>query len=140
MNNQTEVYVAKLHWIIFFWPLLIACLAMYLGIQYPMFKELALAFLALSLAWLGLSWVTYYVSSLTIEAKRVIFRTGLLVRKTTDIPYSKIESMDIRQSLFGSLFRYGAFMITGTGGTKHFINYLANPLTCRRYIEALMHG
>jgi len=140
MNDENVVYVAKLHWLIFCWPLALACASMYLGIRFDSFKELFLIFTAFFVIWALFSWVMYHVSSLTIEKKRVIFRTGLLVRKTTDIPYTKIESMDIRQSLLGSLFSYGAFMITGTGGTRHFITFLAKPLTCRRYIEQLMNA
>ena len=63
----------------------------------------------------------------------------MLVRQTIDIPLAKIESIDIRQTILGSIFNYGSLIITGTGGTRHMINYLAKPLTCRRYIEQLMH-
>ena len=139
MTDKNVVYVAKLHWLIFFGPVVLACAAFFLGIEIVQLKEVALLLLVFSLIWGGITWVNYYFSSLTIEKKRVIFRTGIMVRKTTDIPYTKIESIDIRQSIIGSIMRYGAIMITGTGGTKHFINFIAKPLTCRRYIEQLMH-
>jgi uncharacterized membrane protein YdbT with pleckstrin-like domain len=139
MTDQNVVYVARLHWLLFFWPTVLGCMALFLGIQFVQLKEVALLFLVFSLVWGGINWVVFHFSSLTIEKKRVIFRTGILVRKTTDIPYTKIESIDIRQSIIGSIMQYGALMITGTGGTKHFINFVAKPLTCRRYIEQLMH-
>ena len=85
-----------------------------------------------------MTWVTYYFSSLTIKTNQVILRTGVVVRQTIDIPLSKIEAIDIRQSIFGSIMKYGMVSITGTGGTRRVINYLHNPLTCRRYIEQLM--
>lgn len=69
----------------------------------------------------------------------MILRTGMLVRQTVDIPLSKIETIDIRQSIIGSILRYGSLVITGTGGTRHVMNFLDKPLTCRRYIEQLMH-
>ena len=140
MTDQNVVYVAKLHWLLFFWPIVLGCLTLFLGIQFVQLKEIALIFLVFSFVWGGVNWVIFHFSSLTIEKKRVIFRTGLLVRKTTDIPYTKIESIDIRQSIIGSIMQYGALMITGTGGTKHFINFVAKPLTCRRYMEQLMHA
>jgi uncharacterized membrane protein YdbT with pleckstrin-like domain len=140
MTNGNVVYVAKLHWLLFFGPVALACLALFVGIQFEQLKEVALFFLVFAVIWGAITWVNYHFSSLTIEKKRVIFRTGILVRKTTDIPYTKIESIDIRQSIIGSIMRYGALMITGTGGTKHFINFVARPLTCRRYIEQLMHA
>lgn len=84
-------------------------------------------------------WTTYQFSSLTIKKKQLILRTGILVRNTVDIPLAKIESIDIRQSILGSLLRYGSLVITGTGGTRQVVNYLSKPLTCRRYIEQSMH-
>lgn len=140
MAEQNVVYVAKLHPILFLGPAALACFALFIGIQFVQLKELALGFLILACAWGLMTWVNYHFSSLTIEKRRVIFRTGILVRKTTDIPFTKIETVDIRQSVFGSILRYGMLMITGTGGTRHFINFVAKPLTCRRYIEQLMNA
>ena len=132
MTDEKEVYVARLHRLLFMGPAVLGCVSLFLGIQYVQLKEVALLFLVFSLIWGTITWVNYHFSSLTIEKKRVIFRTGILVRKTTDIPYTKIESIDIRQSIIGSILHYGSLMITGTGGTRHFINFLARPLTCRR--------
>lgn len=139
MTDSNVVYVAKLHWLLFFGPVVMGGLALWLGIQFVQFKEVALGLLLVALVWGFITWINYYFSSLTIEKKRVIFRTGILVRKTTDIPYTKIESIDIRQTIVGSILQYGSLMITGTGGTRHFINFVSRPLTCRRYIEQFMH-
>ena len=143
MNENTEnqvLYVAKLHWILFAWPVVMACLAMIVGIFLPQINFLSLFFLAFAIIWGLVTWVNYHFSSLTIQKRQVILRTGVLVRNTIDIPVSKIESIDIKQSILGSIMQYGYLMITGTGGTRYFINYLDKPLTCRRYIEQLMHA
>ncbi|ASQ44953.1 PH domain-containing protein [Legionella clemsonensis] len=139
MTDRNVVYFARLHWILFFWPMALACFAIFLGAQINQLKEVALLFLFVALIWTLMTWVTYHFSSLTIKKKQVILRTGMLVRQTIDIPLSKIESIDIRQSVLGSIFRYGSLVITGTGGTRHVMNFLDKPLTCRRYIEQLMH-
>lgn len=140
MAENNIVYVGRLHWVIFLGPLVMACAAMGVGIYIPQVKEIALLFVVFALLWAAVTWVTYQFSSLTIQNKQVILRTGVLVRNTTDIPLGKIESIDIRQSLFGSILGYGILLITGTGGTRYMINYLDKPLTCRRYIEQLMHN
>lgn len=140
MREKNDViYKAKLHWILFFWPVVLTCLSMLMGIEFSQIKEFALIFLLFSLIWLGMTWVNYHFSSLTIKKRQVILCTGMLVRQTIDIPLTKIETIDIRQSVFGSIFQYGTLMITGTGGSKQMIGFLAKPLTCRRYIEQLMH-
>ncbi|KTC94326.1 PH domain-containing protein [Legionella erythra] len=133
------VYEAGLHLVLFFWPVMLALAGMLIGIEFEQLKVLSLFVVLFALAWIGITWVTYHFSSLTIKKKQVILRTGVLVRQTVDIPLTKIETIDIRQSILGSLLRYGSLVITGTGGTRYLINYLDKPLTCRRYIEQLMN-
>lgn len=138
-KNDDVMYFARLHWIIFFGPVLGLCLSFALGYFMPVVVEVSYFFGVFSLIWGLMTWVTYYFSSMTIKKKQVILRTGIIVRQTVDMPFSKIETIDIRQSILGSLLQYGTLIITGTGGTKHLINFLHAPLTCRRYIEQMMN-
>lgn len=140
MIERSIIYLSRLHWIIFFWPVGLFIVALFLASQYPQVKEPTFVLAGIALIWIFMTWVTYFFSSLTIKKNQVILRTGIIVRQTVDIPIDKIESIDIRQSIIGSVFRYGSVIITGTGGTKHLINFLCRPLTCRRYIEQQMHG
>lgn len=94
----------------------------------------------LIVVWFIMTWSIYHFSSLTVKEKQIVLRSGILVRQTLDLPLSKIESIDIRQSIVGALLGYGSLEITGTGGTRQTVNYLAKPLTCRRYIEQMMHN
>ena len=139
MTDSNTVYQARLHWILFFWPAVLFCFGIFLSLKFQSLHQVALFFVGFSIIWGGMMWVTYQFSSLTIKKKQVILCTGVLVRKTLDFPLNKIESIDIRQSLLGSVFQYGSVVITGTGGSRQLINYLSKPLTCRRYIEQLMH-
>ncbi len=138
-EEVNPIHVAKLHWVIFFWPVVFLLVSMALGGYFELVRQPSYLLSAFALLWILFTWVTYYFSSLTIQPRHVILRTGILVRETKDIPLNKIESMDIRQSLLGSIFQYGTLIITGTGGTHQSINYLEKPLTCRRYIEQLLN-
>lgn len=139
MSENKAIYTAKLHWLIFFWPITLLFAGLLLGIEIDQLKEVALLLIVIALFWLLMTWVTYHYSSLVIKTNQINLHTGMLVRKTVDIPVTKIETIDIRQSIVGTLFNYGTIMITGTGGTKHLIDLLTKPLTCRRYIEQLMN-
>lgn len=142
-NNSQEnsvIYVGRLHWIIFVWPILLFIFGAYLGLKFWQMKEVSILLTVFALVWFVMTWVTYLYSSLTIKKNQVILRTGFLVRQTIDLPMAKIESIDIRQTVGGTIFQYGMLMITGTGGTRNSINYLSHPLTCRRYIEQMIHG
>ena len=142
-TENNRVYQARLHWIIFVWPVLLLCAIGYAAVvfkppQIPTYVFSVAAFFAL--LWGGSIALTYLFSYLTIKHKQVILCTGIWIRQTIDIPMSKIESIDIRQSVLGSLLQYGSLVITGTGGTRQVVNFLNKPLTCRRYIEQLMHA
>ena len=140
-NQEIDViYLARLHWIIFGWPTLFICLALFIFFHFNIPKEVGFLLMFFGVAWLFITWVTFYFSSLTIKNKQLILRTGILIRETMDIPLARIESIDIRQSILGSILRYGSLVIVGTGGTRNAINYLDKPLTCRRYIEQLLHA
>ena len=134
------VYQARLHWVIFTWPVVFFIFVVFMGFNYPSVRGPTMILGALVLLWALVTWTIYHFSSLTIKPKQVVIRTGFLVRQTLDIPLDKIESIDIRQSIWGTLLGYGALEIKGTGGTRELVNYLRKPLTCRRYIEQQMHG
>ena len=140
MAENNIVYQARLHFIIFFWPVALLLVGVYLGLEFRALRDVATFFIVFSIVWVIMVWLTYHFSSLIIKSNQVILCSGILVRKTLDIPLSKVESIDIRQSILGSLLQYGSLVITGTGGSRQFINNIAKPLTCRRYIEQLMHG
>ncbi len=134
--------MARLHWIVFSGPCSLLLFAMGLYVWFPgtHARAYVLFFALFSLLWAAMVWVNYQFSSLTIKKKQLIWRTGLLVRYTIDIPLTRIESLDIRQTVLGSLLQYGSLLIIGTGGSRQLIHYLAKPLTCRRYVEQLLHG
>jgi uncharacterized membrane protein YdbT with pleckstrin-like domain len=140
MTPENYVYQARLHWILFMWPVVFLCFDIYLLVNFESVRQPSLLMGVLVLAWLVMTWSIYYCSSLTIKEKQLILRKGILVRQILDLPLSKIESIDIRQSIMGTLLGYGTLEITGVGGSREIINYLAKPLTCRRYIEQMMHS
>lgn len=140
MIDNTTIYEARLHWILFIWPAALFFLMLYVSETVVSLKPFAMILEIVAVLWGAATWMIYHFSSFVIKKKHVILRTGILVQRTIDIPLNKIESIDIRQSVLGSLLQYGSLIVTGTGGTRQFINYLAKPLTCRRYIEQFMHG
>lgn len=139
MIEQNVVYKGRLHWIIFLPPFILLCLMGFLALKFEHLYDFTFGMSVIALIWGGIVWTTYHFSALLIKNKQVILITGVLVRQTIDIPLNKIACIDIRQSIFGSILQYGTLVITGTGGTSQYIKLLNKPLTCRRYIEQLMH-
>lgn len=139
MEKEQIIFEGRLHWVIFIAPMLCFMGGIMLGLYFPFTKLAALLIAFFGLIWLVMAFITYFVSSLVLEGNQLVIRTGLLVRQTMNIPLSKVESIDIRQPLLGSLLHYGTLMITGTGGTRYGIAHLSHPLTCRRYIEQYLN-
>ena len=137
--DKDYIYMAKLHWILFVWPAMLIIVSIYIAINYAPLQKPALITTLLAIFWEFVVWLTYQCSYLIIKKKQVILCTGIFVRQTLDISLSKIESVDIRQSILGSILQYGSLVITGTGGTRQYINFLDKPLTCRRHIEQILH-
>lgn len=139
MLEEGIVYQARLHWVIFVWPVVFFAIVATLGLTYPSLQQPSLLLGSFIAMWGASTWMLYYFSSLTIKTNQLIIRTGFFVRKTIDMPLNKIESVDIRQSILGTLLGYGSLELIGVGGTRELVNYLSKPLTCRRTIEQLMH-
>lgn len=140
MIEDNIVYQARLHWIIFIGPIFFLSIGLFLALNYPLFLIPSLILSGLMLIWLISTWVLYQCSTLTVKLNQVSIRSGFLVRKHIDLPINKIETVDIRQNLLGTIFGYGSLELTGTGGTRELMDYISKPLTCRRYIEQCMHA
>lgn len=140
MNDKDIVYQARLNLMVFLSPILMLLVAIYVYFSFYQFANVAAVFIFFALIWGVITGITYQYSSLTVTKSQIILRRGFFIRETTGIPVNKIESVDIRQSMIGSIFKYGAIVITGTGGTRQMMDYIDKPLTCRRYIEELLAG
>ena len=76
-------------------------------------------------------------SEFGITNKRLIIKTGILSRKTLELNLSKIESVNVNQSIFGRILGYGSIGVIGTGGTKEYFISIKNPLEFRRKFQEL---
>lgn len=139
MQEKEILFHGKLHWIIFLWPVVIFSLGIFL-LSYPLLQNASYLFITFGVIWFIITYVNYYFSSILVTAAQVILSKGILVRQSTNIPMTKIESIDIRQPIIGSIFHYGSIIIRGTGGTIYSINNLHHPLTCRRKIEQVLQS
>lgn len=111
-KDETVVYEAKLHWIIF------------ISLR---------AIITLFIAPLIDTWT----SEFAITNKRIIIKVGLLRRRTLEMNLSKVESINVSQGIFGRILGYGDIVVVGTGGTKEPFAAICAPLEFRKaYQEA----
>lgn len=73
-----------------------------------------------------------YSDEFAVTNKRVIVKTGLISRRTLEMNLSKIESVNVDQTIFGRLLGYGTITIIGTGGTRESFPNISHPIEFRK--------
>lgn len=81
--------------------------------------------------------IAIYSDEFAITNKRVIIKTGLISRHTLELNLSKIESVNINQSIWGRILGYGSIQIIGTGGTRETFINIKRPLLFRKKFQEL---
>lgn len=80
-----------------------------------------------------------YTDEFAITSKRVIIKTGLISRKTFEMNHSKIESVNVDQSILGRILGYGTINIVGSGGTKEVFPDIRKPLLFRKKFQEMSY-
>lgn len=75
-------------------------------------------------------------TEIVVTDRRVIFKRGILSRHTVEMNVSKIETVDVEQSLTARLLGYGTLMIHGTGADIEPLQRIDRPLAIRSAIVA----
>jgi uncharacterized membrane protein YdbT with pleckstrin-like domain len=144
--DETIVYTSRLHWLIYlpaFFVLLVALgfLVVSAKVQPGEFEYVLKGVAAVMSALAVVSWLRALVRQLTTELavtdRRIIYKTGLLARHTIEMNRSKVQSIDVDQSIFGRLFGYGTIVVRGTGGSLEPVRMISRPIAFRSHITAV---
>lgn len=112
IKDESVVYETRYHWIIFL----------------TLKSLLTLTLLPL---------IQRALSEFVITNRRIIIKTGFIARSTFEMNLSKIESVNVDQSVFGRIFNNGSITIIGTGGTRETFHNIAHPLQFRKAFQEL---
>jgi uncharacterized membrane protein YdbT with pleckstrin-like domain len=78
-----------------------------------------------------------YTDEFAVTNKRVIIKTGLISRKTFEMNHSKIETVNVDQSILGRILGYGTIRIVGSGGSKEEFPNIQKPLEFRKKFQEM---
>jgi uncharacterized membrane protein YdbT with pleckstrin-like domain len=144
--GETVVYSTKLHWLVYLRAilLLIVCLLLAIAAWSQADSQnfaLALGIAAVIFALLALSsflraFIRRVTTELAVTNQRVIYKAGLIARHTLEMNRSKVESVDVDQTILGRVFGYGTVRVRGTGGSLEPVHDIDNPLSFRSHITA----
>lgn len=76
--------------------------------------------------------IQLYTDEYVITNKRVIIKKGWLNIRTLEMNLSKIETVNVDQSILGRILGYGCITIVGTGGTREESHYIKKPIAFRK--------
>ena len=112
IKGETVVYAAQLHWIIYLHPKAIFTL------------------------WIA-PFIQQATSEFAITTERVIIKMGLIARRTLEMNLSKIETVNVDQSIMGRILNYGSITVIGTGGTHEVFHNIASPMEFRKAFQEI---
>lgn len=82
-------------------------------------------------------WFDRWLSEFVITNRRIIIKTGFIARNTFEMNLSKIESVNVDQSVMGRIFNFGSITIIGSGGTRETFHKISKPLKFRKAFQEL---
>ena len=136
--GETVAAMFKLHWFMWirFWSVLVlgAIAAIALVVAQIPWAALGVAILAVLIA--GYQWLWLRAIEQGVTNRRVVRKTGIVSRTTTELRLASIETVDLRQSFWGRVFGYGNVEITGRGETAMILDRIARPVEVKREIES----
>jgi hypothetical protein len=136
MNGENVLYSARLHWIVFLWPVIwfvvsLACFSH--STEAAVFAGRLFALLAILK---GIeSFITFSTSEFGVTNQRVIAKVGFIRRNSIEIFLAKLEAIQVNQSIPGRLLGYGSITVSGTGGTRDAFHNISDPLALKRKIQ-----
>jgi uncharacterized membrane protein YdbT with pleckstrin-like domain len=139
--DETVKLVARPHWVVYgraFGFGVLAVAALVLAQQEPSVGTpalwAALGLLAIALLVFLRAWIRRVTTEIVVTDRRVIHKRGVISRHTEEMNVSKVETVDVDQSLGARLLGYGTVTIRGTGGGWEPLRRVASPLAVRNAI------
>jgi uncharacterized membrane protein YdbT with pleckstrin-like domain len=142
--EETVQFLGRLHWTVYARSLLLLGLAVVLALAYLLSPKgtgtsaalggFALVALVLGLPTLLWAFLRRVSTEIVVTDRRVIYKTGLVGRRTVEMNVSKIETVDVLQGLLARLLGYGTVVIRGTGAGFEPLRRVAQPLELRSAI------
>ena len=127
--DERVMYRAKKHWIVYSG----AFLLLLFGVCFLLFTDGGgLGFLLLLAAVVAFirALIIIRTAEIAVTTRRLINKRGLIRRDTVEINASKIESIDLRQSILGRALDYGTVIVRGTGGMGSLIGTSRSHCYC----------
>ena len=83
------------------------------------------------------NFLRYNSVEMVVTNKRAVLKKGIFIHDTNELRLEKIESVNIKKSLFGLIFGYGDIIFTGTGGKIVKFQAISQPQKIKNDIDEI---
>ena len=137
--NEIVLHIGKLHWRVYLRALALLLIGAALigaggALQGPPLTIIGFLLLLVAAVVALDAWWRRLTTEIIVTNMRVIWKRNWIAVKTREINLSKIETVDIRQSVFDRLIGAGAVVMIGTGGSWEPVWPVAKPRVLRNAI------
>jgi uncharacterized membrane protein YdbT with pleckstrin-like domain len=108
------------------WSLVLPCIA---GVTLAPFT------FGLSLIIPALSWIDRYFTEYSVTSAGALVKRGIIRRRVGRILKTKVESVNLHQSVLGRILGYGNVTVAGTGGDLLMFRMVQDPIGFMNMIQ-----
>jgi len=135
MLGERVVYRTRLHWVVFLPSAISLLAAAIILIATPEVSALGWVLVGVAIVTGISALVNYCASEFGVTNKRVWAKLGLIQRSSFETLLTKVEGIQVDQSIWGRLLGYGSIVVSGTGGSKEHFHKMSNPLEFRTKVS-----
>ena len=144
--DENVIFATRFSKRLFVKPTLLAIVSIaiaiaFLNIPWEYSNHGFLCFLVLAVLVFIPAFSKYLLSHFVITDKRIIIHHGFIARRSYEMLLSKVESIEVDQSLSDRLiWGSGTLIITGTGGTKETFPNVGEAIKFQEHLNEILHA
>ena len=133
--NETVLHTTKLSLWQFLPHFLMALVLIFIGSAAKQPLPVLVVIGLTIIAWVA---VQVWTTEMAVTNKRIIYKTGLISRNTTELMIGKVESVQVNQGIIGRMFGFGRVDVSGTGSNSSTFKGVVDPLAFRAAVSLNM--
>ena len=141
-NGEVVELTAKLHWINYLFVGFLFAVSALLWIYSLVpedYNKSDISWLVLFFAGWGVyQFLKLWVIEMAVTNKRVVLRKGIIAIDTDELKNTKIEGIEVEQSVMGRILNYGNVCFGGVGIGKLVFANVSQPLEIKRRAEEIV--
>ena len=139
--GEKVLYSTNAHWIFYLpaiWAWIVVGILVFVSGLFPPLAlpswAAAAVVAVVALSFTFKAWFHRLTTETDVTNMRVVHKTGFIKRRTFEMALTKVESVDVNQSILGRILNYGDVTINGVGEGRETISTIAAPLAFRNSI------